>query len=159
MRFQLLVVCLIASTGGVANTAAAQTSSDAFAMEAAVAQHCKPWLTGKFVMLDSRFGITTKDSERPAARTQAISRILGVPVAHAEDAIGCKATCVLADTRVNFAVALHLPVITGTTATVVVETYGVDVDGVHAITYSEVDILTKTNGVWKFTRIGSVSQS
>jgi hypothetical protein len=73
-------------------TAAVRASADTLAIEMAVAEQFKAWLTGKNVTLDSRFGGQGND-ERPSARTQEFARILGVPVAHSEDVFGCRANC------------------------------------------------------------------
>jgi hypothetical protein len=159
MRFRLLALCGIVAAGAAGATASAQTASDSLAIEAAVAQHFKPWLAGKVVMLDSRFGLKQGDVERPLARTTQIAQILGLPVAHFEDVFGCAANCALAGSQTTYAMAIRQPTIRGDTAIVGIETWGKSGTSRAALAYGEEEIVAKVNGVWKFIKTGRANWS
>lgn len=100
------------------NDMQAATSADSAAIEAAVAQHFKSSARPPHAMLDSRFGLTARAAERPPARTKAIAQLLGLPVAHTEDVIGCTANCALVGAEISVGVAIGQITISGDSAIV-----------------------------------------
>jgi hypothetical protein len=138
-------------------SASVRASADTLAIEDAVAEHFKPWVTGKNVTLDSRFGMSPRDAERPFARTQELARILGVPVAHTEDVLACKAGCT--STGQRSVIAITTVTIKGDTARTGILTVGVSDKSRRADAVDEEVIVTKANGVWTFTRVEKVNVS
>ncbi len=135
-----------------------QASADTLGIEVAVAEHYKAWVMGKNVTLDSRLGMSPRDAERPVARTQELARILGVPVAHGEDVLGCIRN--RPDSGEHSVITIATPTIKGDTARI-----GVGIDsGVSGKSRCDVQvgygvIVTRTNGVWTFTKIETVNVS
>lgn len=156
MKTQGLILCVLTAGGAVQRSARAQSPADSAAIEAAVAQHAKS-LASPHAMFDSRFGLTARAAERPASRTQAIARVLGLPVAHMEDVIGCVANCRLAGAQISVAVAFGQIKIAGDSAIVGVLTAGTYKG--KPTSYEEEDILARTKGTWRFVRVGKIEES
>jgi hypothetical protein len=155
--FAVLCVASLATTSCHESTsptrafsASVAASADTLAIEVAVAEHFRPWLAKRTVVLDSRFGLSVNDEERPRARTQELARMLAIPIAHAEDAFDCREHC--PQSGELDAMAIGRPTIRGDTARIRIHTLGVASWSKWGLCYDEDEIVTRTNGAWVFLR-------